>query len=138
VNRPPSREPHAPQRDSGSITAFVVMLVLTFALCAGLAVDGGRQVGARSRAADLAENAARAGAQELTDIRTGTWRLDRTRARQAAAAYLAARGETGSISVSDRRVTVVVTITINTSLLRLAGIDSRTVRASRSSEPFSP
>jgi hypothetical protein len=95
-------------------------------------------VGARSRAADLAENAARAGAQELTDIRTGTWRLDRTRARQAASAYLAARGQTGSVSVSDRRVTVVVTIRIRTSLLRLAGIDSRTVRASRSSEPFSP
>jgi Flp pilus assembly protein TadG len=126
------------QHDRGSITAFVVMLVLTFVVCAGLAVDGGRQVGARSRAADLAENAARAGAQQLTDIRTGTWRLDRTRARQAAAEYLAARGESGSISVSDRRVTVVVTLTINTSLLRLAGIDSRTVRASRSSEPFSP
>jgi Flp pilus assembly protein TadG len=126
------------QHDRGSITAFVVMLVLTFVVCAGLAVDGGRQVGARSRAADLAENAARAGAQQLTDIRTGIWRLDRTRARQAAAEYLAARGESGSISVSDRRVTVVVTLTINTSLLRLAGIDSRTVRASRSSEPFSP
>jgi Flp pilus assembly protein TadG len=126
------------RRDTGSISAFVVMLVLTFAVCAGLAVDGGRQVGARSRAADLAENAARAGAQEITDIRTGTWRLDRVRARQAAAAYLAARGHTGTIRVSNRRITVVVSITIDTSLLRLAGIDSRTVRATRSSEPFSP
>lgn len=125
-------------RDRGTVTAFVVMLTMTFIACAGLAVDGGRLVGARSRAADMAENAARAGAQEIIDIRSGEWRLDRTGARAVARDYLAARGVSGDVTVSDRRVTVTVTITTSTSLLRLVGISSRTVRATRSSEPVSP
>ena len=57
--------------DSGSITAFVVMLMMTFVACAGLAVDGGRMVAAKVQLADQAENAARAGTQEITALRTG-------------------------------------------------------------------
>lgn len=124
-------------RDRGSITGFVVVLVLTFVACAGLAVDSGRVVGTRSRAADLAENAARAGAQEIAGIRAGDRHLDRADARRAALDYLSARGATGTVTVSDHRVTVVVTLTVRTSLLRLIGVGTRTVRASRSSEPFS-
>lgn len=125
-------------RDRGSVTAFVVMLVLTFAACAGLAVDGGRVVGTHARAADLAENAARAGAQEITGIRAGSWDIDPRRAQSAARAYLAAHGASGTVTASRTRVTVTVTLTSRASLLRLIGIGSRTVRASRSSEPVSP
>ena len=41
--------------DGGSITAFVVMLAMTFVACAGLAVDGGRLVAAKVQLADQAE-----------------------------------------------------------------------------------
>lgn len=125
-------------RDRGSVSAFVVMLVMTFVACAGLALDGGRVVGAHSRAADLAENAARAGAQEITGIRAGSWEIDPRRARATARAYLAAQGASGTVTTSRTRVTVTVTLTSRPSLLRLIGIGPRTVRASRSSEPVSP
>ena len=127
-----------PNSDRGSISAFVVMLVLTFAVCAGLAVDGGRIVGGHVRAADHAENAARVGAQEIVAIRTGTWRLDRARARTAARRYLDGQGVGGQITVSDTRVTVTVDLSVSPSLLRLAGVGSTTVRATRSSDPVSP
>ncbi|MFZ9863563.1 MAG: pilus assembly protein TadG-related protein, partial [Ilumatobacteraceae bacterium] len=61
-------------RDQGLVTAFVTGLVMTFVVAAGLAVDGGRLVAAHVTAGDHAENAARAGAQEVTLVRLG-WRL---------------------------------------------------------------
>ena len=60
--------------DRGVVTAFVLGLVLAFVLLAGLAVDSGRLVAAHVTAGDHAENAARAGAQEVTLVRLG-WRL---------------------------------------------------------------
>ena len=62
--------------DRGTITAFVVMLTMTFVACAGLAVDGGRLVAAKVQLADQAENAARAGTQEITALRTGDPKVD--------------------------------------------------------------
>ena len=64
------------KHDDGFISAFVVSLTMTFIVCAGLAIDGGRVVAARIKVADTAENAARAGAQALTDLRTGAPRID--------------------------------------------------------------
>lgn len=126
-----------PSRDRGSMSAFVVCLALAFLMLAGLSVDGGRLVAARTRAADLAENAARAGAQEIVDIRAGVRRVDPVAARRTASAYLAAHGVDGSVTVAGNRVVVTVEITQRPTLLRLAGVTSRTVRATRSSEPIS-
>ena len=65
-----------PQTELGSITAFVAVLAITFIACAGLAVDGGRLVAARVQLADHAENAARAGVQEVTSLRSGEPDID--------------------------------------------------------------
>ena len=119
-------------RDRGSITVFVVGLMMSFMVVAGLAIDGGRIVSARVVAADHAENAARVGAQQVTLIRLG-WRvLDPARARRAALDYLAFHGVNGSVEVGVDRVTVAVVITQSTTFLRLVGIGSRTVSATRS------
>lgn len=121
--------------DSGSVSAFVVMMVLTFMVCAGLAFDGGRLVSSHVSAADHAENAARVGAQELTGLRGGVTWVDRDRAVAAVQQYLRLRGLQGSVSVSATRVTVTVVIDQPFALLRLVGLDGKRVSATRSAEP---
>jgi len=124
-------------RDRGSITGFVVVITLLVLACAGLAVDGARVVGAKVSAADHAENAARVGAQEVTALRIGTWVLDPARATRAAEGYLASHGVAGSVSVSANRISVTVRSTVATTLLSLVGVSSKTVSATRSSDPIS-
>ena len=113
------------------MSLFMVGLVMSFVMAAGLAVDGGRLVAARVAAADHAENAARVGAQQVTLIRLG-WRvLDPDAARAAASDYLIEHGVTGEISVGVDSVTVTVVITQPTTLLRVVGVGARSVSASR-------
>lgn len=123
--------------DRGSISGFVVVITMTVMVCAGLALDGARIVGAKVSAADHAENAARAGAQELVSLHDGVLTLDTTRARQAATSYLVAHGILGAVSVTPQRITVTVSSTVSMTLLRLAGLTSKTVTATRSSSPIS-
>jgi len=128
---------HRSRRDRGSISGFVVVITMTVIVCAGLAVDGARIVGGKVSAADHATNAARAGAQQLMSLHAGAPSLDLGRARAAANGYLAAHGLTGSVQVSPQRITVTVTVVVPMTLLRLAGVSSKTVRATRSSTPIS-
>jgi len=132
--------PEPPARragDRGSITGFVVVMTLAIVACAGLAVDGARIVGTKVSAADHAENAARAGAQELASVHAGELALDPARARASAELYLASHGLTGSVTATAERVTVTVTETVDMTLLSLIGISSKTVTATRSSAPVS-
>lgn len=121
--------------ERGSITAFVVVTMVGLMACLALVVDGGRLVAARTRAADLAENAARVGAQEASGLRGGeAWVVDADRARSAAQQFLADRGASGSVVVSGRRVSVTVTIDQPLPLLGVFGDDSRMVTATRTAE----
>ena len=124
-------------RDRGSITGFVVVITLMVMACAGLAVDGGRVVAAKVTAADHAENAARAAAQELTQLRTGGWVIDPARASATAHAYLATHGVGGTVQASPTSVSVTVLSTVSTTLLRLVGVPSKTVSVTRTSYPTS-
>lgn len=123
--------------DAGSITGFVVVMTLIVVACAGLALDGARIVGAKVSAGDHAENAARVGAQEIASVHGGVFVLDPARARSAAQSYLSAHGLNGSVIASPDQVTVTVSETVDTTLLRLIGISSKTVTATRSSAPVS-
>ena len=111
-----------PQGDGerGSVSIFIAVLGLAFLMVAGLAVDGGRKLGALSEARDIADNAARAGAQQI-DIDayhlTGIAYLDPEAANQAAADYLAAVGHTGSATVAGDTITVTVQLQVNTRFL---------------------
>ena len=51
--------------ERGSVSIFIAVLGVAFVMVAGLAIDGGRKLGALSEARDLADNAARAGAQAV-------------------------------------------------------------------------
>jgi hypothetical protein len=121
--------------DRGSISAFVIVTTMLLVACAGLVVDGGRIVGAKVSAADHAENAARAGAQEIVSLRTGAWGLDPARATGTANAYLASHGVSGTVTVVGNRITVTVHATVSTTLLALVGVSSKSVSATRSSDP---
>jgi hypothetical protein len=115
--------------ESGVVTAFVVVLTMALLLATGLVFDGGRTIVAKRHAINLAEQAARAGAQalDIASIRSGgPYRLDPRQARRDALAYLAASGETGTVSVrrdaTGDLVSVVVPFSVRSSLLTLAGL----------------
>jgi Flp pilus assembly protein TadG len=123
---------------SGWVTAFVVIIVAAALLFAGLVLDGGLALAAKVRALGEAQEAARAGAQEidLTAYRVhGTLRLEPLRASSAARSYLAATGHTGTVSVSGNTVNVTVTINESTQLLMLFGIGSITVTGTGRAQP---
>jgi Flp pilus assembly protein TadG len=118
------------------MSAFVVCLVVVFVACAALVVDGGRFVAARSDAADAAENAARAGAQELTDLRTGSFVIDPPRAVARATSFLASAGFRGSAVADTQRVTVTVNATVTPQMLGLFGVGARSFSVTRSASPL--
>jgi hypothetical protein len=53
------------RRQRGSISMFVVIFTISVLMLAGLVYDGGLAIAARQRAADIAEEAARAGANAV-------------------------------------------------------------------------
>lgn len=70
-------------RDGGSVSMFTVIFAFFVIVLAGLLVDGGLAIHARQRAADIAEQAARAAADDIdvAHLRaTGDARINRTTA----------------------------------------------------------
>ena len=119
-----------PRDERGSITAFVAVVATALVLVAGMAYDGGQVIAAHNAARNDAEQAARAGAQQidLAHLRqTNEPRLDPAEAESAALAYLARSGSTGTVAVDDASITVTVTRT--QALLILPGAD-RTITVS--------
>ncbi len=119
------------RRDRGVVSGFVVGLGLSLVVMAGLAIDSGRLVAARTEAADHAENAARLAAQEIALIRLGVRTIDPSRARAVVAAYFDRHGVDGSMSIDHQSVSVTVRAVQDTTLLHLVGIDSRSLSATR-------
>jgi uncharacterized membrane protein len=135
----PSAEPRIePARDRGSILPFTAVIVAALVACAGLAVDGGRILGARREASALAAAAARRGSQELAwaDLADGRAAIDPGRATAVAQAFLAQAGATGSVAATPQQVSVTVTLTESTVVLGAFGIGSKTVTATRTAAPF--
>ncbi len=119
------------ERESGSLTAFVAVFALALFALIGLVVDAGRAVAAKRSAYDIAEQAARAGAGQLSvdALRRGQVVIDPAAAVQASDAYLAAAGQNGTTSVSGQTVTVRIEDTEPTVMLQIVGIDRINVTA---------
>lgn len=121
------REQLAAGDDRGQATAFVAGAVAAAWLFAGIVVDGGLAMAAKARATDVAQEAARTGAQQL-DI--GSLRNDHTvrlvpgRAAGAARRYVASTGDRPTVSVRGTAVTVHVTHHQSTQILKLVGVRS--------------
>ncbi|RLK61920.1 TadG family pilus assembly protein [Actinokineospora cianjurensis] len=122
--------------DRGRVTAFAVVMVNACLFVAGLVLDGGIALTAKVDALGQAQEAARAGAQQvdLGAYRGGVLRLDVPRANQAAHDFLTAAGHSGTVTVAGNRVTVTVTITRPTQLLGLLGVGTVTATATGTAE----
>jgi len=111
----------------GSLTAFVAVFCLTLFTLVGLVVDEGRAVAARSAAMSEAEQAARAGAGQVSvdSLRSGEVAIDPARAIRTANAYLLSVGQLGgTTTVVGQMVTVHITTEDPTTILGIVGIKS--------------
>jgi Flp pilus assembly protein TadG len=127
-------------RDDGSATGWALLTVAALLLLAAAILDGGTAMAARVHAVDLAQQAARAGANQLdlTQLRTtGQLRLDPAAARTAARAFLRRASTGGTVTATTAQVTVTVTRTQPTLLLPAIGIRTITVAATATATPVS-
>lgn len=113
--------------DRGSVTAYLLITMVAIFALAGLVLDGGAALAAHGRAADVAQQAARAGADALdvTSLRSPTpagLTANPAAARTAAGQVLAAAGVTGDVAVNGRSVTVTARVTKPAAILSIVGI----------------
>jgi Flp pilus assembly protein TadG len=127
-----------PRDDSGAATLFVIGLAVMLLVVAGLVVDGGLAINARSTAFDIAEQAARAGATQVNEdvLRdTGRVEIDDGAARREAGEFLARAlndksGGNPGITTNANEVTVTITgRRVETALLGLIGVQEFTINA---------
>ena len=114
-------------RDRGMVSAFVVIFVTALVFVTGLVVDGGRMLAEHRKMDNLADSAARAGAQAISDdaVRAGETVnvLDEAQAVALACDFLtnAGNGCGGGSSVTVVGGEVMVTVVGSVDLLLLAG-----------------
>jgi Flp pilus assembly protein TadG len=107
------------------VTAFATVMTIALLLVAGLVLDAGLALSVKVRALDVAQSAARAGAQELNLVKYRTSNvaeLDPGRAASAARDWLTSAGFTGTATATTQIVTVTVRGTSRTQLLQLVGV----------------
>ncbi|GIL25520.1 pilus assembly protein TadG-related protein [Actinocatenispora comari] len=126
--------------DDGQITVAYLILLPALLVLAGLVVDGGAALDLHTQALDVAESAARAGAQQLdlTALRAGhtlTPRLDPGAATATAERYVHSAGLAGTAQATTSQVHVEVTASGRTRLLGVIGIDSFHAHAAASAQP---
>ncbi|WP_129665733.1 TadE/TadG family type IV pilus assembly protein [Phytoactinopolyspora endophytica] len=124
--------------ERGQVSAFLVAGITGILLLTGLVLDGGLALSAKVEAIGHAQEAARAGAQQL-DLAAfradGTLTLDPHAAGATAHEYLDAAGATGTVTVAGDTITVNVTATYSPQLLSLAGISTVDVAGTASAQP---
>ena len=112
--------------------AVIVILLGALIAVSGLVLDGGTALATREKAADLAQEAARAGVDggsvgQLRGASAGNGApLNSEAATAAAQAWLTAAGPgvTGTVSVSGETVTVTAHVTQSTAVLSMFGVNT--------------
>jgi hypothetical protein len=142
VTGPPARRrPRLPpyRGDDGLATVWMVFTTFLTIVIAAVIFGGGVIFAARTHGYDLAQQAARAGAQQIdaAAYRTnGVLRLDPARAASAARQFLAAAGATGTVTVTAARITVTATSHQPTPMLASFGVTTVTVTSTASATPM--
>jgi hypothetical protein len=129
----PDRRP-----DDGSVTLFVIVLIIALLAAVGLVVDGGGKIRALQRADEAAREAARAGSQALyvpAAVRGQHVAVDPAGAARAARAYLDAAGVEGTAKVSGGVVSVSTRLTYTPVFLTVVGVGAMTVTGTASARP---
>ncbi|HEY8722155.1 pilus assembly protein TadG-related protein [Pengzhenrongella sp.] len=125
--------------ESGSVTVFLVIVVVGILILAGLVVDGGAKLRATQSADAIAAEAARTAGQVINRpdaIATGAVVVDRQGAANAAQGYLAANQVNGSVALGEDGTTLEVRVTSSapTVFLGLIGIPTLTATGQASIE----
>lgn len=117
--------------EHGSLSAFLAVLAVGLLVLVGLVVDGGRALVAKRRAVDVAQQAARVGADQLSvdALRAGRFSVDPAQALATIDRYLSAAGARGSASFTGDTVTVHVAGAASTAVLGMVGIKEISVTA---------
>lgn len=121
-----------PRRDErGSITLFTLIISIALLATAAVVIDAGYAMGDNRKAMTQAEQAARVGADALSEskLRSGITAVDRDRAIAAAQRYLAGVDATGTVRVNGGQVTVTVTREHETTMLSAVGVGTLPVKA---------
>lgn len=116
----------------GSLSALTVCLILSAMALVGLVFDGGASVNEYMRLSDIAENAARVGAQEIVGIRAGNPHIDSRAAVMASKKYLQIYGVTGNVTTTDDSVMVEVEGVVNYQVLGIIGLSRHHLQVVRS------
>ncbi|HEY9558825.1 MAG TPA: pilus assembly protein TadG-related protein [Acidimicrobiales bacterium] len=130
--------PRRLQGEDGMVTAFVTILTVAIIFVTGLVLDGGYVLAAKREANNVAEQAARAGAQHVSEdaLRgSGEFRLDDGAAVGAAEAFLARRGHRGDARVEGESVIVTVEIDRPLLILGAAGMADVVVTGTGTARP---
>lgn len=106
---------------------------MSLLLLAGFVFDGGRVVARYAELSDIAENAARIGAQQVVGIRSGDSHLDERAASHRIESYLSENKVAGRISVDNGGTVVEIRDSVPMRLLSLIGIRERKIVVSRTS-----
>ncbi len=128
--------------DRGSAALWMAIVMVALLAFAGLVLDGGNALASRGRAADVAQQAARAGADALSPTTVfagggaGSLTAQRAAANTAAHRVLVAAGVTGEVNVTARSVTVTAHATRRTAILSAVGIDQVSGTASATAVPL--
>lgn len=122
------------KKNRGSLSALTVCLVLSMIALVGLVLDGGAGINEYMRLSDIAENAARVGAQEITGVRAGDIRIDRSSAINSSKDYLRLHGVAGSVETTDDSVVVEVWGYARFQILGLVGLSGRQIHVLRTAQ----
>ena len=119
------------QKSQGSISAFIVCLTMSLLLLVGFVYDGGRITSRYAEISDMAENAARIGAQQVVGIRAGKPHIDEEAARRRITTYLQENGVQGRLLIRDGGAVVVISSSVPMHFLSLIGVRERQLRVTR-------
>ena len=120
--------------DRGSLTLMLIIMFVSLLALAGLVIDGGAQLDAASNASAIAQEAARAGAEQVnqsTAYSSGTFEVNPAEAIAAAQAYLATVRASLSVTefsgtatvIGPRTIRVTVTVREPAKVLSLIGVN---------------
>lgn len=117
--------------DRGAVALYMSLMMVGWMVMAGLVIDGGAAIAARGRAADLAEQAARAGANALSlpSLRGASpadLSVDPVAAQAAATRVLSLAGATGEVQVSGLQVSVTAHVPRHAVILSAVGANDLT------------
>ena len=122
------------EAERGSVTIWIIAVVVATFTMVALLLDGGTMLRKRSDVFSLVSAAARVGAQQLDPVQAveGHPVLDRIAAEHAARAYLTAHDLHGTVTVVGDVVTVEASSTAELQMLKLVGGDTVSFHATAS------